>query len=58
MLAHADLACLLLAVADDEHERDLAQLGIADLAPDRLGAVVELGPDPAAVQLRRGRVRA
>ncbi len=42
-----------LALADDEHVGDLAQLGVADLAPDRLGAVVEL----AAQAGRRQRSR-
>ena len=41
--AHRDRARLGLAVADDEHVGDLAQLGLADLAPDGLGAVVDLG---------------
>ena len=31
---------VILAVPDDEHVRDLAQLGLADLAPDRLAAIV------------------
>src|SRR6478752_3926215 len=35
-------AALGLAVADHEHVRDLAQLRLADLAPDRLRAVVDL----------------
>src|SRR4051794_40876365 len=35
---------LHLAVADHEHVRDLPQLGLADLAPDRLGALVDLDP--------------
>ena len=39
-------ALLGLAVADDEHVGHLAQLRLADLAPDRLGAVVELGAQP------------
>src|SRR4051812_7256553 len=33
---------LRLAIADHEHVRDLAQLGLADLAPDRLRALVDL----------------
>ena len=48
--AHGDGPVLGLAVADDEHVGDLAQLGLADLAPDRLGALVDLGAQPAAAQ--------
>ena len=46
----ATVALLRLAVADDEHVGDLAQLGLADLAPDRLGAVVELGAQAGRAQ--------
>ena len=42
MLAHGHRPVLSLALADDQHLRDLAQLGLADLAPDRLAAIVEL----------------
>src|SRR5687768_6572956 len=43
VLADAHRAALGLPVAHDEHVRNLAQLGVADLAPDRLGALVQLG---------------
>ena len=46
-----DRALLGLAVADDEHVGHLAQLGLADLAPDGLRALVELGPQARCVQL-------
>ena len=50
--AHGDRALLGLAVADDEHVRDLLQLGLADLAPDGLRAVVELGAQAGLAQPR------
>src|SRR6478735_4448561 len=40
--AHRGLVVLDLAVAHDQHVRDLAQLRLADLAADRLRAVVDL----------------
>src|SRR3712207_2246474 len=42
------LARLGLAVADDEHVRRLGELGVADLASDRLRALVDLRADPVA----------
>ena len=51
VLAHPDLAGFLLAIADDEHEGDLPQLRVTDLAAHRLGAVVDLRPDAAPGQL-------
>jgi hypothetical protein len=44
VLAYGYFAGLPLPVADDEHVRDLAQLGVADLAPHRLRSLVELRP--------------
>src|SRR5690349_6268491 len=44
MATQRDGPLLGLAVPDHEHVRDLLQLGLADLAADRLGAVVDLGP--------------
>src|SRR5919109_4096076 len=35
-----------LAIADHEHVRDLGELGVADLAPDRLAALVRAGAQP------------
>src|SRR3954468_5292542 len=43
MLPHGHRARLGLAVADHEHVGHLARLRVADLAPDRLGAPVDLG---------------
>src|SRR2546423_13628656 len=40
--AHRNLAGLGLAAADDEHVRDLLELGLADLLLDGLGALVDL----------------
>src|SRR5215210_4941524 len=40
--AQRDRALLRLAVANHEHVRHLAQLGLADLAPDRLRAGIDL----------------
>src|SRR4051812_3839931 len=51
MLAHGDRARLRLAVADDEHVGHLAHLRVADLAPHRLGAVVDLGAHARGRQL-------
>ena len=44
---------LLLALADDEHARDLRQLGVADLAPDRLRALVDPTRGPRRRRARR-----
>src|SRR3954452_17240830 len=45
VLTHGHRRGLGLAVADDQHVGHLAQLAVADLAPDRLRAVVDLGAD-------------
>src|SRR5439155_20447573 len=50
VLAHRHGALALLPLADHEHVGDLAQLGIADLARDRLAAVVELDAGPLRAQ--------
>ena len=47
----------LLALADDEHVRHLGELGVADLAPDRLGALVDSHPDAALAELGGDRAR-
>ena len=41
---------LHVAVADDEHIRDLLHLGLADLVADLLAAVVRLGTDARVAQ--------
>src|SRR5204862_8039503 len=46
-------AVLRLAVADDEHVGHLAQLGLADLAADRLRAVVEVRAQPGGAECGR-----
>src|ERR1700730_19066896 len=51
VLPHSHFAGLLLAVADHEHVRDLAQLGVTNLARHRLTPVVELGPHACGSQL-------
>src|SRR5689334_8316084 len=42
MFANGDRARLGLAIPDDEHVGHLLELGVADLAPHRLGASVDL----------------
>src|SRR3712207_7707536 len=49
---NGDCAALRLRVADHEHVGRLAQLGVTDLALDRLGAVVDLGADAGVAQPR------
>ena len=49
--ADGDRAGLLLAVADDEHVGVAAELGVADLLPDRLRALVDRDPDPRLAEL-------
>src|SRR5215204_1269001 len=46
-----------LAVTDHQHVRDLGQLGVADLAPDRLAAVVDAGAQAGVAELRRDLAR-
>src|SRR5437016_14537872 len=43
MLAYRNAIVRLLLLAHDEHVRDLAKLRLANLALDRLAALVELG---------------
>src|SRR5215831_15294240 len=50
---HGPLA--LLAVPNHEHVGDLSQLGLANLAPDRLTAIVELDAGAVLAQLIRDR---
>ena len=49
-LPDRDGAALLLAVTDDEHHRQSGELGIADLAADRLGAQVDVDPQAGLAQ--------
>src|SRR4051794_41894957 len=51
VLAHGDRAALGLAIADDQHVGHLAHFAVADLAPDRLRAIVELGAHAGLAQL-------
>jgi hypothetical protein len=51
--AYRDLARRLLLVSHHEHVRDLAQLGVPDLAAHGLGAVVDLHAQAAVPELRR-----
>src|SRR5205085_1909044 len=53
VLAHGDLPALLFLIADDQHVGNLAQLGVAELASDRLGALVDLGPGARVSELDR-----
>src|SRR5919106_799330 len=55
--AHRDRALGLLALADHEHEWDLGQLGVADLAPDRLRALVDADANTGLAEPLRERVR-
>src|ERR687895_1277393 len=49
--ANGGRAALLLAVADDEHERRLGELRVADLLADRLGAIVDPRSQAGAAEL-------
>src|SRR5256885_14077179 len=51
MLPYGDRRALGLPVADHQHVGHLAQLGVADLAPDGLGAIVDLGAYAGLAQL-------
>src|SRR5882724_13111363 len=48
----SDLAIGHFTVADDEHVRDLLELGLADLVAELLVSVVELRTEPAATERR------
>src|SRR4051812_31886988 len=50
MPAHAELAAFGLALADDQHVRDLLQFRVADLLADRLGPLVDFYTQSFAAQ--------
>src|SRR3954453_3378594 len=51
MAAHGDDGRVRFLVAHDQHVRRLVKLGLADLAADRLGALVHLGAQADRAQL-------
>src|SRR5919106_6449865 len=55
--AHRDRALGLLALADHEHEWDLGQLGVADLASDRLRPLVDADANTGLAEPLRERAR-
>src|SRR5512138_327602 len=54
--AERDRAVLDLLVADDQDERDLLDLGLADLLADLLAAEVDGGPQAGRLRLLRERL--
>ena len=50
VLSDRDGAVRCLLIAHHEHVRDLVQLVLADLLPDRLRALVDIGPETRLAQ--------